>query len=44
MVSQRLEEIMKNLDMVTKKQDKYEQLFLKNKHDTAGTSFKVKIQ
>ena len=27
MASQQLEEIMKKLDVVTKKQDKYEQLF-----------------
>ena len=39
MASQQREEIMKKLDAVTKKQDKYEQLFLKNKQDTAGTSF-----
>ena len=39
MASQQLEKIMKKLDMVTKKQDKYEQLFLKNEQDTAGTSF-----
>ena len=39
MASQQLEEIMKKLDVVTKKQDKYEELFLKNEQDTAGTSF-----
>ena len=40
MASQQLEEIMKKLNVVTKKQDnKYEQLFLKNEQDTAGTSF-----
>ena len=38
-VSQQLEEFMKKLDVVTKKQDKHEQLFLKNKQDTAGTFF-----
>ena len=37
--SQHLEEIMKKFDVVTKKQDKYEKLFLKNEQDTAGTSF-----
>ena len=39
MASQQLEEVMKKLDLVTKKQNKYEQLFLKNEQDTAGTSF-----
>ena len=39
MASQQLEEIMKKLEVVTKKQDKYEKLFLKNKQDIAGTSF-----
>ena len=38
MASQELEESMK-LDVVTKKQDKYEQLFFKNEQDTTGTSF-----
>ena len=37
--SQQLEEVMKKLDLVTKKQDKYEQLFFKNEQDTAATSF-----
>ena len=39
MASQQLKEIRKKLDVVTKKQDKYEQLFFKNEQDTAGTSF-----
>ena len=30
---------MKKLDVVTKKQDKYEVLLLKNEQDTASTSF-----
>ena len=38
MASQQLK--VKKLDIVTKKQNKYEQLLLKNKYDTAGTSFK----
>ena len=44
MTSQQLEEIMKKLDVATKKQDKYEQLFLKNEQDTAGTTFTGKLQ
>ena len=44
MVSQQLEEIMKKLDTVTKKQDKYEKLFLKYEQDTAGTSFTGKTE
>ena len=39
MASQQIEEIMKKLDVVTKKQDKYEQLFLKNEQYTADTFF-----
>ena len=38
MASQLLEEVMKKLDMVIKKQDEYEQLFFKQKH------LQVKIQ
>ena len=43
MASQQIGEIIKKLDMVTEKQDNYEQLFLKNEHDTGGTSFTGKI-
>ena len=39
MASQQLKEVMKKLDLVTEKQDKYEKLFLKNLQDTAATSF-----
>ena len=44
MTSQQLEEIMKKLDIITKKQDEYEQLSLKNKYDAVGTFLQVKLQ